>query len=163
MYRIFIWIFFLAVGLSFLGCQKAGEEETPTVEADTIEASYTPPSDGKISQEQVDSYIQAAILLQETVLEQEKAIHEYVKVHNLSDDLHELQDTLYVKNNLKVKEEYEKLFTDSQRKLDEVYDKVGLGEDEFTWIGGALADTINEPIRKQVEEALRPPEIEEGT
>jgi len=150
------WIVLLVVGLALLGCQKKGEENT-SGQADTTEATYTPPSDGKITSEQAETYIKAAKLLNETVLDQEKAIHEFVKIHKLSDDLHELQDSLFLKEHPKVKEEYEGLFLDSQKKLDEVYLKVGVNEAEFTWIGGALADSVNEEVRKKVEEALRPP------
>jgi hypothetical protein len=163
MFKYFSWLLVIPLALTLISCQEKGGDDATPVEVEPTETTYAPPSDGKISQTQADSYIKAALLLNETVLEQEKAIHEYAKVNELSDDLHELQDTVFIRENPKVKKQYEQLFLDSQKKLDEVYDKIGLSEDEFTWIGGALADTVNEGIRQQVEEALRPPVEEEGT
>ncbi len=163
MFKYFSWLLLIPLALTLISCQEKGEEDATPAELETTETTYTPPSDGRISQEQADLYIKSALLLNETVSEQEKAIHEYAKVNKLSDDLHELQDSVFIRKNPKVKEQYEQLFLDSQKKLDLVYDKVGLSEDEFTWIGGALADTVNEGIRQKVEEALRPPAEEEGT
>ena len=161
MSRIHLWIICMVIVISLMGCQKVEKEEEVTpVDIETTEPSYTPPSDGKIIQQQAEAYIRVAELLNERVLEQEKAIHEFAKTYDLSDDLRELQDSLFIKGHPEVEEKYKKLFEDSQKRLDEVYNEIGLSEDEFTWIGGALADTINQEIRKKVETALRPPEGE---
>ncbi len=163
MFRLRPWIYLLALIFTFAGCQKEEEEGSQPIEVVIPESTYTPPADGKITQEQIEAYIRAAKLLNSRVVEQGKAIHAFAKTYNLSDDLHELQDSLFIKEHPKVEEKYAELFKESQEKLDEVYSEVDLGEDEFTWIGGALADTVNQEIRKKVEEALRPSGGEEGT
>jgi hypothetical protein len=39
---------------------------------------------------------------------------------------------------------------------EEAYNTAGIAEEEFNWIGGALTDTINSGIQKEVEKALAP-------
>jgi len=36
------------------------------------------------------------------------------------------------------------------------YKSAGISEEEFNWIGGALTDTINSQVQKDVEKALSP-------
>jgi hypothetical protein len=41
-----------------------------------------------------------------------------------------------------------------QAQMDSVYVRSKISDEEFTWVGGALGDTVNRHIQKKVEIAL---------
>ena len=145
------FLFLLCLVLACLGCPQNGEQpdqgEPPTTR-------FVPPEDRQIVEEQAERYIEAAKQSQLVILDFQKKRRAFEEKHSLSPDQSELEDTLFLKEHPEVKEEAVVLQNWFQAQMDSVYIRSKISDEEFTWVGGALGDTINRGIQKKVETAL---------
>lgn len=148
----FLFFLCLCLLIACLGCQQNGEEQPGQVEPTSTR--FVPPADRKIVEEQADRYIEAAKQSQLVILDFQKKRRAFEEKHNLSPDQSELEDTLFLKEHPQVKEEAVVLQNWFQAQMDSVYIRSRISDEEFTWVGGALGDTINRGIQKKVETAL---------
>jgi hypothetical protein len=150
--RIWGLVLLLALGLVLgTGCKKEEASRTPEEGA----PAFSPPVDGRITERQKEAYIEASRLLTEAIAEHEKAIKLFAKRHGLSEDLRELSDPAFSNEHPALVEKAEGLNQDWERRAQRVYDRVGLTEEEFTWIGGALVDSVNSGVQAEVAERLK--------
>lgn len=133
--------------LLFIGCSK----ESPKEEA----AEFKPPEDGRITMERAQVYVQASNYLMEAIKKHEIDMEGFAERYKLSEDLSELSDSTYCDRHPEVVRAWERLQARWREYELEAYKKAGISEDEFNWIGGALADTVNKDIQTWVQEELR--------
>ncbi|MDI6840770.1 MAG: hypothetical protein QMD71_07995 [bacterium] len=139
------YFIYIMVGL-LIGCSK----ESPKKAA----KEFKPPADGKITQEMASSYINASKYLMDAIARHEKEVQEFTKRYNISSGLDELSDSIYCSEHPEVMRSWNRLqerWKDSELKA---YEKAGISEDEFNWIGGALTDTVNKDMQAYIAKQL---------
>lgn len=134
--------------LLFIGCG----EEVPKEEKGS---EFKPPETGKVTEEQARKYVDAAKYLMEAIERHEDDIQEFTRRYRLSADLSELSDSAYCKEHPEVMRTWTRLQDRWNQDELKAYKRAGISEDEFNWIGGALADTINQEIQVWVQGQLR--------
>ncbi len=142
-----MWPAFLLLVL-FIGCEVT---EGPR---QVVDKGFIPPENGRITEKMANSYIESSKFLLESIKNHEKSITEFAERYNLSQDLSELADSSYRekhKNTIKAWDELVKSWENIEK---EAYKKVGISEEEFNWIGGALTDPINKDIQDMVAKQL---------
>ena len=137
----------LAVCLLLAGCG----ENKPREEA----KKFTPPADNKITQAMADTYVKASKFLIEGIKKQEEAVKQFTKRWNLSEDLSELSDSTYCNEHPEVKRAWDRIQGQWDRLEKDAYEKAGISEEEFNWVGGALADTLNVDVQNWVQQQLQ--------
>ena len=143
------FLFFVCLFVLVVGCQQQdGQPDQPGG------SGFAPPEDRRIKVEQSDRYIEAAKLSRLAIIEYQTKRKDFEKKFKLSPDHGELRDTLYLKKHPDVKSEADALQKWFESLMDSVYVKATISDDEFTWVGGALGDTINREIQKKVETEL---------
>jgi len=140
----------IAAGLVLVGCKT---EEQPK-QAKEESAKFVPPQDGKITKEMAGKYITASKYLLEAIKGHEKEIDKFTSNYKLNSDLRELSDSLYQKKHPEVIKAWDKLSLGWKRDEEAAYKKANISEDEFNWIGGALTDTLNKDIQKEIARRL---------
>jgi hypothetical protein len=140
----------IALMVSF-GCVE--KQDTPS---DDEVKPFVPPSDGKITIPQKDAYIKASIALKKAMDSYSVKIKEFVEKHKVNPDLTQLADSAFLAKNPEIKAAWDVLDKEWMKMQEEAYRNAGIAEDEFNWIGGALTDSINADIQKEVEKALTP-------
>ena len=133
--------------LLFIGCAGESPEDKKASE-------FTRPEDGRIAQEQAESYVKASSNLMDAIGKHEQDIQEFIKRYHLKDDLFELSDSVYCEEHPEVTRTWNRL--QKRWKNDELkcYKLAGINEEKFNWIGGALADTVNQDIQKWIQAEL---------
>ncbi len=117
---------------------------------------FVPPADGKITISQKDAYIKASVALKAAMDSYSSKIKEFIEKHKVNPDLTQMADSAFLAENPEIKKAWDVLDTEWMKMQDEAYKNAGIIEDEFNWIGGALTDSINTDIQKEVEKALSP-------
>lgn len=148
MNKVSLILLILVLVFSF-GC---GEKTGNTEEV----KPFTPPADGKITEKQKDSYIKASTALKGAMDSYSLKIKEFVNEYKVKEDLSQMSDTIFLKEHPEIKKAWDKLSKEWIEMQNEAYKVAGIIEDEFNWIGGALTDTINAAVQKEVEKALTP-------
>lgn len=133
--------------LLFIGCSK----ESPKGEA----PEFKPPEDGRITMEKAKVYVTASTYLMDAISKHEKDMQGFAKRYNISEELSELFDSTYCKEHPEVVRAWERLQERWRSYELEAYKKAGINEEEFNWIGGALADTANAEIQNWIQEQLQ--------
>jgi len=137
--------------LLLIGCSK----ESPKKEVKEFE----PPADGRITQEMASAYIKASGYLMDAIAGHEKQMQEFTSRYKVSSDLSELSDSVYCSEHPEVIRSWNRLQERWKEAELKAYEKAGISEDEFNWVGGALTDTVNkekqEWIAKQLEEIIK--------
>ncbi len=144
--RIFLTSLFV---LLFIGCNG----EVPEEKVEKV-SEFNPPEDGKIAQEQVELYVKASSNLMDAIKKHEEDIREFIRRYRLKDDLFELSDSSYCKEHPEVTRTWKRLQDRWKRDELKAYKHAGISEEEFNWIGGALADTVNRDIQSWVQKQL---------
>ena len=143
------FLFFMCLFALVVGCQQ--QDAQPGQPGGT---RFVPPEDRKIKVEQSDKYIEAAKLSRLAIIKYQTKRKDFEQRYKLSPDHNELRDTLYLKKHPEVKSEADGLQKWFEALMDSVYVEANISDDEFTWVGGALGDTINREIQKKVETEL---------
>jgi hypothetical protein len=157
MRKMIVFVFFvLSLLLISVSC---GEKPDKPQEAE----SFTPPGDGKITEHQKEAYIKASVALTEAMGSYSKMIDEFTEKYRINRDLTQMSDTSFIKKHPKIKKAWDELSKKWEDMQNKAYKKAGISEEEFNWIGGALTDSINANVQKEVEKALtKKSETEEG-
>lgn len=133
--------------LLFIGCSKESPKERMP--------KFNPPEDGRISVEKAKIYITASKHLMDAISKHEKDIQRFTVRYNISEDLSEISDSVYCRDHPEVIRAWERLQTRWRNYELKAYQKAGINEEEFNWIGGALADTVNAEIQEWIQEQLQ--------
>lgn len=142
----------LLTAYCFTGCKRS--EET-SESAKQVKKIFTPPEDGKISPDASDRYISTSRYLMEAIRRHEKEIDNFAQKHNVKADLGELSDSTFRKKHPEVTAAWDSVTNEWNKEEKSAYTKAGISEDEFNWIGGALTDTINKEIQKDIAERIK--------
>lgn len=137
--------------LLLLGCAEEEEVQPQTPEK---VPEFVPPEDGLITPPQAEAYVKASLALTRALKEQEKVVREFTQKHKLKDDLSELADSAFMKNHPEVVRDWDELTKKWGELEREAYKEAGIAEEEFNWIGGALTDTLNKDIQKEIAKKL---------
>ena len=147
---------FLTVFLTILFIIGCGGKPSANTKKETEIKPFTPPADGKITEQQKDAYIKASVALDSVMKIYSDNIKQFVDKYKVNPDLSQLADTTFLKKHPDIKNAWDEL----NKKWDDMqkgaYKSAGISEEEFNWIGGALTDTINSQVQKDVEKALSP-------
>jgi len=143
---------FLAL-LFIIGC---GGKPSANTKKEVEIKPFTPPANGKITEQQKDAYIKASIVLDSVMKIYSDNIKDFVDKYKVNQDLSQLADTTFLKKHPDIKNAWDKLNKKWDNMQKEAYKSAGISEEEFNWIGGALTDTINSQVQKDVEKALSP-------
>jgi len=140
-------LFPLLLLLTILGCGSSEEESTK---------SFTPPADGKITDEMASKYVKASQSLMGAIKIHTERMSKFRDRHGLQNsDLIKLTDSTYRIEHPKVIREWDKLQEKWKQEENKAYMVAGISEDEFTWIASALTDTVrNAEIQKDIEKKL---------
>jgi arginyl-tRNA synthetase len=117
---------------------------------------FVPPADGKITGGQKDCYIKASIGLKAAMDTYSNKIKEFVDTYEVNPDLTQMADSAFLAEHPEIKKAWDALTEEWLKMQEEAYKNAGISEDEFNWIGGALTDSINTDIQKEVEKELSP-------
>jgi len=148
MNRLFPLFLFLII----LGCGSSDEEATKR---------FTPPADGKITNEMVDKYVKASQALMEAIKIHTERMNEFREKQGLQDsDLIKLTDSTYRAEHPNVIREWDRLQETWKQEEKKAYRIAAISEDEFTWVASALTDTINLEVQKEIEKKLEEIQIE---
>jgi hypothetical protein len=120
------------------------------------EKPFVAPADGKITIPQKDAYIKASIGLKSAMDSYSDKIREFVEKYKVNPDLTQMADSAFLAAHPEIKKAWGELDKEWMKMQEEAYNTAGIAEEEFNWIGGALTDTINSGIQKEVEKALAP-------
>jgi hypothetical protein len=132
--------------LLMIGCSnQMPQEKTP---------KFTPPEDGKITKERAEVYVLASGYLMDAIMKHEKDMRGFAERYNLKEDLSELSDSLYCEEHPEIVKAWERIQKRWREYELEAYKKAGISEEEFNWIGGALADTVNREIQVWIQKKL---------
>lgn len=137
--------------LLLLAC---AEEEKVQPEKPEKIPEFVPPEDGKITRPQAEAYVKASLALTRALKEQEKVVRQFTQKHKLKDDLSELADSVFMKDHPEVAKDWDELTRKWGELERKAYKEAGIAEEEFNWIGGALTDTLNKDIQKEIAEKL---------
>ena len=116
---------------------------------------FVPPRDGIIRKAQADKYIKASIALYKSLHKQAEEIKEFKKKYNLSESMDELSRADYIKEHPEVKAAWDSIVNQWQRTEDSIYKEVGISQDEFNWIAGALINPKNRPMKDYIQRKLK--------
>jgi hypothetical protein len=148
--RNLAFLFILCALVMAVGCKKEGQEG----QVEPVGARFEPPPDRRITSDQATRYIEAAKLSQLAIFEYQDKRKAFEEKFEISPDQTELQDSLYLSEHPEVRQEHVDLQKWFQGEMDSVYTKAKISDEEFTWVGGALGDTVNREIQKRVETEL---------
>jgi len=115
---------------------------------------FTPPEDGKITEEMADKYILCAKGIHNLIKEKAQEGKNYLDSVGITID--NLSDSSFIANNKEVIEQYN-LITSGVNFLEQeksIYIETNMSEDEFIWIASHLSDTENEAIQQRIAEEL---------
>ncbi|MEO0293776.1 MAG: hypothetical protein ABIN61_06105 [candidate division WOR-3 bacterium] len=133
MKKMIIFSFLLIL---FFGCKKVKDNK------------FTPPENGIVTEEMAKRYVRVSIALTKIAEEEAVKLAELRKKYNISQGMSELSDSEYVKKNPEVAMAWKSLQEDWERKKDSVYKAMGMSEEEWDWIAGAIITRENKPIRE---------------
>ena len=148
MNRVGIFYFlFSAFCILLIGCSK----ESPNVKG----SEFKPPEDGKITTERANVYVKASNYLMEAISKHEKNMQGFAKRYGIGEDLAELSDSTYCNEHPDIVTAWERLQGRWHSYELEAYKKAKISEEEFNWIGGALADTVNTEMQIWIQDQLQ--------
>ncbi len=155
------YLFIILAALLIVGGCSKKKENTKTQKTST--SSFTPPADGKITKDLADKYVAVSRALNKAVFEQSKKIEAFRKRYKLSEDMTELLDSTYIKTHPVVVKEWNSLNKEWEKKQDEIYKSIGMSEDEFNWVAGALINKNNADMQAYISKAFSEKETKSKT
>lgn len=150
---VFFLLLPLILGMVLIDCAQEEKAQPQKVEGE--KKTFVPPEDGRITPAQAEAYVKVSLtLIGPALKEHEKAVRGLIKKHGLKEDLTELADSTFLKDHPEVIEAWNELNERWVEMEQEIYEEAGMSDEEFTWVGGALTDTINGEIQKVIAEKL---------
>lgn len=125
-----------------------------TIAGDTMNAVFTPPADGIITEDMSERYIMCAKDINTLIQQRAEAGKNYLD--SLGVTYEQLADSAFKTNNKEIVDNYNNItvggnFTESEKSI---YRKYSMTEDEFIWIASHLSNPENAEIQAKVTEAL---------
>jgi len=143
--------FLMILELLFLfGCTPS-DSATNLKKGESSIETFTPPADGKITEEQVNRYIATASEMSSELSIISEKIKALKVKYGIKDDV-DMEDMS--KLGPGAKEEYDAIIKNWEVKEKEIYSKNKMTPSEFEWIAAGLTEPQNTEIQKRVEKAL---------
>ncbi len=132
-----IKLMFLGILLILVsGCKRDGKSK------------FTPPEDGLVTEEMAVRYVRVSVALTKIAESEAVKLGELRKKYGISTGMSELNDNEYKEKYPQVVAAWDSLREDWDRKQDSVYRELGMGEEEWDWIAGAIIARENRTIRE---------------
>ena len=136
-------------------CERVNNSKTKTeAKNNNSVTKFTPPANGKITDQEIYKYIKAAKMLQEQIGINAKERNQVLKSYNVSND-NVLSDTVFMKKHPDIKKSLDSLETVWKSREKKIYVSAGLSENEFIWIASVLPDSANSSMRTIVRDSLK--------
>jgi hypothetical protein len=135
--RIIKAIFVLALLVFVIGCKKS---------------KFSPPKDGNVTKEMAERYVKVSIALTQIAESEAVKLAELRKEYGISQGMTELNDEEYKEKYPEVVAVWDSILADWNRKQDSVHKELGMSEEEWDWIAGAIILHKNKEIRKFIGE-----------
>jgi len=126
-------------------------------------SSFKAPADGKITKGMAERYVAVSKALNKAVFEQSKKIEAFRKRYKLTEDMTELLDSTYIKTHPVTVKEWKGLNKEWEKKQNDIYKSIGMAEDEFNWVAGALIDKKNADMQQYITKAFSEKNTENKT
>jgi hypothetical protein len=120
----------------FSGCKRGGK------------GKFTPPEDGLVTKEMAVRYVRVSVALTKIAEGEAVKLGELRKKYGISPGMAELNDNEYKEKYPQVVAAWDSLREDWDRKQDSVYRGLGMGEEEWDWIAGAIITRENKTMRE---------------
>ena len=138
--------------LSSCQSNKGNKPQSASANNDST-TKFTPPADGKITNQQIYKYIKAAKMLQNQISVNAKERADVLASYKIKNE-NLLSDTTFMKKHPEIKSSLDSLEKVWGKREKEIYKSSGLTEDEFIWIASVLPDSVNSNMRKIVRDSL---------
>lgn len=112
------------------------------------EREFTPPEDGLVTKEMAGRYVEVSLALTNIIEDQVVKIVEFREKYGVSSSLSEFNDEEYKAKNPEVVAAWDSMQVVWNKKQDSVYNKLGMSEEEWNWIAGAIIMHKNNEIRQ---------------
>ena len=131
--RVIEAIFILALFICVTGCK---------------ESKFTPPKDGNVTKEMAERYVKVSIALTEVAESETVKLVELRKKHGISSNMSEFNDEEYKEKYPEVVAAWNSILADWDRQSDSIHRELGMSEEEWDWIAGAIIMHKNKEMRK---------------
>jgi len=136
--RLLTAISVLALFVLVVGCKK--------------ESGFTPPEDGMVTKQMAERYVKVSIALTELAENETVKLAEFRKKYGISSGMSELSDVEYKKKYPEVAAAWDSILSEWNRKKDSVHEALGMSEEEWDWIAGAIISNKNKEMRDFIRE-----------
>jgi hypothetical protein len=109
---------------------------------------FTPPEDGLVTREMAERYVKVSLELTRIIEDQVVKLSDFRKKYGVSSSLSEFNDPEYKEKNPAVVAAWDSMQVVWDEKQDSVYNKLGMSEEEWNWIAGAIITHKNNEIRQ---------------
>ena len=135
--KITIAIFTFALFVFVIGCEKK---------------EFSPPKDGMVTKKMAVRYVKISIALTEIAESETVKLAELRKKHGISLGMAELNDEEYKEKYPEVVAAWDAILEDWNRKQDSIHNTLGMSEEEWDWIAGAIITPNNKEMRTFIRE-----------
>ena len=116
------------------------------------ESGFTPPEDGMVTRQMAERYVKVSVALTELAENETVKLAEFRKKHEISSSMSELSDVEYKKKYPEVAAAWDSIMVDWNRRKDSVHKTMGMAEEEWDWIAGAIISQKNKEMRDFIRE-----------
>jgi hypothetical protein len=131
-------IFVCALFVFIVGCKKEGK--------------FIPPTDGVVTKRMAERYVKVSIALTELAESETVKLAELRKKYGISQGMAELKDEEYKEQYPEVVAAWDDILEDWNRKQDSIHKTLGMSEEEWDWIAGAIIMPKNKEVRDFIRE-----------
>jgi hypothetical protein len=111
---------------------------------------FEPPEDGAVTKEMAERYIKVSLALTEIIEDQVVKLGEFRQKHGISESLTEFNDEEYQAEHPEIVNAWDSIQEVWEQKQDSVYNTLGMSEEEWNWIAGAIITSQNKEIRQYI-------------
>lgn len=130
-----IFVFIVASVFFAIGCENGG---------------FEPPEDGTVTKEMADRYIKVSLALTEIIEDQVVKLADFRGKHGISESLTEFSDEEYKTEHPEIVAAWDSIQDIWEQKQDSVYNTLGMSEEEWNWIAGAIITHQNKEMRQYI-------------
>jgi hypothetical protein len=116
------------------------------------EKRFTPPEDGKVTKKMAERYVKVSVALTELAENETVKLAEFREKHEISSGMSELNDEEYKEKYPEVAADWDSILSEWNRKKDSVHEALGMSEEEWDWIAGAIISHKNMEMRDFIRE-----------
>ena len=141
-------IIVFAVLVLIVGCKKS---------------KFVAPEDGIVTKEMAERYVKVSFALTELAESETVKLAELRKKYGISSGMAELKDEEYKEEYPEVVAVWDSILQDWNKKQDSVHKELGMSEEEWDWIAGAIISHKNKEIREFIGEEFEKIKKEKGS